>query len=185
MKDIVIISTKDKPIVLTILAALFYTVAIILIGISFYNIQFSLDESVIKERINLFVLIVVFIFGGISFSQKRTMFFDLKKRKFKSQLSVGPIKIGKWQDLPPLNYISVFVIDSKSSFSINLWYDKNKHINIFTFFDKEKAFEIAFEIADQLNIKLLDATKQNNYKYLNMDKLKDKYKNISKEHNEG
>ena len=106
-KDKVIITTKDKPIVLIVLAALFYTIAILLIGVLFYNIQFSLEEPIIKEKIHLLELIVIFIFGGLSFSQKRTMFFDLKKNKFKSQLSVGPFKIGKWQDLPLLNYISV------------------------------------------------------------------------------
>ena len=119
-KDTVIISTKDKPIILVILAAIFYTIALFLIGLSFYDIQFSLDESVMKRRIYLLNLIVVFILGGISFSQKRTMFFDLKNKKFKSQLSVGPFKIGKWQNLPPLNYISVFGVDSKYTFSINL-----------------------------------------------------------------
>ncbi len=175
IKDIVIISTKDKSIVFTVLAALFFTIAIILIGKSFYNMQFSLDESIMKQRITLFELIAVFVFGGISFSQKRTMFFDLKNRKFKSQLSVGPIKIGKWQELPPLKYISVFVTSSKYLFSINLWYDKNKHINISKIWTKEKAIEKAFEIANQLNIRLLDATKSNNYKYLDMDALKLKY----------
>ena len=175
-KDTVIISTKDKPIILVILAAIFYTIALFLIGLSFYDIQFSLDESVMKRRIYLLNLIVVFILGGISFSQKRTMFFDLKNKKFKSQLSVGPFKIGKWQNLPPLNYISVFGVDSKYTFSINLWYDRNKYIKVFTILDKEKAFKTAFEIADQLNVKLLDATERNNYKYLNMDELREKYK---------
>ncbi len=104
------------------------------------------------------------------------MFFDLEKNKFKDQFSIGSFKIGKWQDLPPLNYISVLGIDSKYSFSINLWYDRNKHINIFTIFGREKAFKTAFKIADQLNIKLLDATKRNNYNYLDMDELKKKYK---------
>ena len=174
-KDTVIISTKDKPIILVILAAIFYTIALFLIGLSFYDIQFSLDESVMKRRIYLLNLIVVFILGGVSFSQKRTMFFDLKNKKFKDQLSVGPFKIGKWQDLPPLNYISVFGVDSKYTFSINLWYDRNKYINVFTILDKEKAFKTAFEIADQLKIKLLDATERNNYKYLNMDELREKY----------
>jgi len=172
----VIISSKDRPIWQMVLAALFFTIAIFLIGLSFYNIQFSLDESIMKKRIYLLESIALFSIGGISFSQKNTLFFDLESKKFKDQFSVGLFKIGKWQDLPSLKYISVFGVDSKYYFQINLWYGRNQYINIFTANNKERAFETGFKIANQLNIKLLDATKRNNYKYLDMDKLKEKYK---------
>ena len=175
-KKIVITPSKDKPIVLIILAALFFTIAIFFVFKSFANIEFSLEESVIEERIGMLELIAIFAFGGISFSQKRTLFFDLKKEKFKSQLSVGPFKIGEWQDLPSLNYISVLGIDSKYKFTLNLWYDRNKYIDIFTIRGKEKAFRTAFEIADQLNIYVLDATRRNDYRRLNMEELRKKYK---------
>lgn len=143
---------------------------------SFSNIEFSLDESIIKRRIGFLELIAAFVLGGISFSQKRTLFFDLERKKFKSQLSVGPFKIGDWQSLPPLNYISVVGIDSKYIFTLNLWYDRNKYINIFTIRGKEKAFKTAFEIADQLNIYVLDATRRNDYRRLDMEALRKKYK---------
>jgi len=175
-KNLVIISTKDKPIWQIVLAAIFFTIAIFLIGLSFYNIQFSLDESLIKKRISLLELIAVFTLGGISFSVKNSMFFDLEKKKFKDQFSVGPFKIGKWQDLPPLNYVSVFS-NTRGFFEINLWYNRNKHFNIYTYYDKEEALETGYYIANQLHIKLLDATKRNNYTYLDMNKLKEKYKN--------
>ena len=103
------------------------------------------------------------------------MYFDLDRRKFKSELSVGFIKSGKWQDLPPLNYISIFGVYSKNYFEINLWYDKNKYLNIYTVNDKENAFELGFKIANRLNVRLLDATEKGNFKYLDMVKLKDKY----------
>ena len=172
----VIISTKDKPIWQIVLAALFFTIAIFLLISFFYFFQYNSFEDLIKDITSLLFTVLIFVFGGISFSQKRTMFFDLEKKKFKDQFSIGSLKIGRWQDLPPLNYISVFGVDSKYSFTINLWYDRNKYINIFAIWGREKAFETAFEIASQLNIKLLDATKRNNYKYLDMDELKEKYK---------
>ncbi len=175
-KEIVIISSKDKPIILLILAALFFTIAIFFVVKSFSNIEFSMEESVIEGRIGMLELIAIFTFGGISFSQKRTLFFDLENKKFKSQLSVGPFKIGEWQDLPSLNYISVVGIDSKYRFTLNLWYDRNKYIDIFKIWGREKAFKTAFEIADQLNIYVLDATRRNDYRRLNMEELRKKYK---------
>jgi hypothetical protein len=35
---------------------------------------------------------------------------------------------------------------------------------------------MGFYIVDKLNVKLLDATRPNKYKYLDMDTLKEKYK---------
>ena len=102
------------------------------------------------------------------------MLFDLENKKFKDQFSVGPFKVGKWQDLPPLNYVSVFN-NTRDFFEINLWYAKNKHFNVYTYYDKEEALKTGYYIANQLNIKFLDATKRNDYKYLDMNALKEKY----------
>lgn len=122
-----------------------------------------------------FLAFLAFIMG-LKFSAKNTMFFDLKNRKFKDQIQVGPFKVGKWKDLPKLDYISIFGVYSKHDFEINLWYNKNKYANISTADDKESAFELGFRIANQLNIKLLDATEKNNFKYLDMNVLREKYK---------
>ena len=174
-KNIVIISTKDKPIILVVLAAMFYTIAIFLVGLSFYNIQFSLDESIIKERISILELIAIFTLGGISFSVKNTKFFNLEEKKYKNQYSVGPFKVGKWKALPKLDYVSIFKTP-RDIFEINIWHNKNKHFNIYNYFEKEEALEAGYYIANQLHIKLLDATIPNDYNYLDMNELKEKYK---------
>ncbi len=168
----VIVSTKDKPLLFVVLAGLFFIIAVYLIGLSFYNLQFSLEPNLIQHRVSLIIIIILFIIAGVSLSQKNTMFFDLTNKKFKDQFSVGPFKVGSWQDLPPLNYISIFSVDARL-FEVNLWYDKNEHFNIYTFKNRDKAFETGIQIASQLKIKLLDATERNNYKYVNIDALKE------------
>jgi len=142
--------------------------------LSFYYDQFTLEESLITGRAILFGLIAFSLAVGIRFSQKRTLFFDLEEERYKNQISVGPFKKGKWQYLPSLKYISV--MGAEYSFSVNLWYGRNQHINLFIFWSRKKAFKTAFKIADQLNIKLLDTTRKNNYRYLNMEELRKKYK---------
>ena len=170
------IETKDKPILLQIIAALFFSISIYILGLYIYRFEYISYENFAKNIAALLHVIPLLIFGGISFSGKRTMYFDLENKKFKNELSVGPIKNGIWQDLPTLHYISVFGVDSKYFFFINLWYGKNEYLEIFTVYKKESAFELGYQIAKKLNVKLLDATQKNNYKYLDMDKLKEKYK---------
>jgi len=70
----VIIPSKEKSIVLLILAAMFYTVAFFLVGLSFYYDQFKLEESLITGRAILFGLIAFSMVAGIRLSQKRTLF---------------------------------------------------------------------------------------------------------------
>ena len=130
--NMVIISTKDKPIWQIVLAALFFTVAIYLVGLFFYSFTFEINEERLNRTLKILPSILIFTLGGISFSQKHTMLFDLENKRFKGQFSVGPFKVGKWQDLPSLDYVSVFK-NTKDFFEINLWYAKNKHFNVYMY----------------------------------------------------
>jgi len=60
----------------------------------------------------------------------------------------------------------------KKIFEVNLWYDKNKHWELYEKHDFAEAFAIGFEISELLNIDLLDATKPNNYKWVDKESLK-------------
>ena len=173
---LIVITDRDKPILLLILAALFFSCAVLLLGFFIYFFEFTSLENLIEDIASLLISVSIFIFGGISFSGKNRMYFDLEKNKFKNEFSVGLIKTGKWQDLPPLNYVSVFGVGSKYVFKINLWYGKNEYLKIHTVFGKRQAFKLGYEIARKLGVKLLDATIKNDFKYLDMDVLKKKYK---------
>ncbi len=116
--------------------------------------------------------------GIIIFFFKKGIELDLQKRNFRNFISLFKFRIGKWKDLPDIEYVSVF---STREFSldpslrvdhepgvpktfdiihINLFYDRNKKITSFRTQNRKEAFKVAHEIASILNIDILDATEQ-------------------------
>lgn len=182
-KENVIISEGERPIWQFVIAALFFTLSIFFISYFFYRFGPLIFKNVFAAIVGAmlyFFLAFCAILMGMRFSAKNTMFFDLENNKFKDQYTVGPFIKGKWKLLPKLEYVSVFK-NSKGFFEINIWHRKNKkytdkHFNIYNYHDEEEALETGYYIAKQLNIKLLDATEKGNFKYLDMVKLKEKYK---------
>lgn len=182
-KKNVIISEGERPIWQLVIASLFYTLSIFIIAYYFYqfgSIIFIYPIRAITATVPFLILAFCAMLVGLRFSMKNIMFFDLENRKFKDQYRVGPFKMGRWKLLPKLEYVSVFK-NTRGFFEINIWYIQHKryrerHFNIYNYIDEEDALESGFYIANQLNIKLLDSTEKNNYKYLDMSELKEKYK---------
>ena len=171
-KESVIISEGERPIWQIIIASIFFTISIFFISNIFIS-GIKSEAGLANSIRSIFLSIITFLMG-LKYSTKSIMFFDLKNKKYKNQYSVGPIKVGKWKELLLLEYVSVFK-NGKGIFEINLWYKGNNHFNIYNYFDQEEAFEMGYYIANQLNIKLLDATEKGNFEYLDMFKLKEKY----------
>lgn len=173
----VIISEGERPLWQIIIAAIFFTLSVFFLSYIFKN-GIKSEVGLANSVRSIFLSLITFLMG-LRFSTKNTMFFDLDNKRFKDQYSVGPFKRGKWKLLPKLEYVSVFK-NGREIFEINIWHRKNKkytnkHFNIYNYHDQEDALESGYYIANQLNIKLLDATEKGNFKYLNMTKLKEKY----------
>ena len=108
---------------------------------------------------------------------------DLSSRSYRSTHSVLGLKVGRWQPLPETEYISVFATKEKVTaralsaetthsediIALNLFYDRNKKIKVYQTNSLEDAFEVAFHIADALMIDVLDATRKNDYRWVDTE----------------
>jgi hypothetical protein len=96
--------------------------------------------------------------------------FDLKNRKYREYLTFLGIKGGRWKDIPPVDYVSVYPeriiqdqhvasISSRhveNGFRIALIISSSKRIECEKEQDREKAIEKGRKYATALNCKLLD-----------------------------
>ncbi|APY08631.1 hypothetical protein BWZ20_10095 [Winogradskyella sp. J14-2] len=112
---------------------------------------------------------------------------DLESKTYRKTISVLGIKIGKWNPLPKVDYISVFATnenitvralsaETTNTFPVihlNLFYDNNKKITVYETKNQEDAFDVASHIADALLIDLLDATEKGDFKWVDKNKLRD------------
>jgi len=167
-KKNVIISEGSRPFWQLIIAAFFYTVAIYFLYLFFSTIDLYAKSKAVKSSFSALEAGILAFMAGMGFSSTKDYYFDFKNNRFKPVFRVGPIKIGKWQALKKLEYISIFK-NPKEEFEVNLWYDRNRHFNISLFDVKNDAISEGKQIAKELSIKLLDATIANNHKWLSLE----------------
>ena len=97
---------------------------------------------------------------------------NLEDKKYRTFISFFGFHFGKWKDLPEIEYISVFSTTEKATvralsaettsendvIQLNMFYNGNRKITAYTTTDKKDAFKMAKQIAQILNIDILDAT---------------------------
>ncbi|MGH1386500.1 hypothetical protein [Kordia sp.] len=149
------------------------------------KIVFKEDVLIIKTLLGMValacgivLLITGFLYGfilcGLSFFYLYTdgSEIDFEANKYRTFTEVFGIRYGKWKELPEIDYVSVFsttesvMVRSRSAEArvrsnviiVNLFYNGNHRIKAYTAKKKEKAFQIAKQIAEILKIDILDAT---------------------------
>ena len=168
----IIISEGNRPLWQRIVAALLYTIAIFSLVKFFTVFEFTTASKKLKGSFSL-LEVSIFIFTiAIGFSVVKDVLFDLKNRKYKIQYCVGPIKVGKWQKLPEIEYVSVFKQPKEEGefiYETNLWYNRNLHFNVYENTELDPTFSMGVNVAKILNVRLLDATIANKSKWVNID----------------
>lgn len=172
-KSNLIISEGNRPLWQRILAALFYTLSIMLLYAFFMNVELSFATKNVKGGLGL-IEAAIFVFGlALSFSVIKDVFFNIDTKQYKIQYSAGPFKVGKWKPLPNIEYVSVFkqpLKDGDHIYEVNLWYNRNKHFEVYENPNQDAVFELGKHVAKSLDVKLLDATKPNAHRWVDLQK---------------
>ena len=177
MKSNIIISESERPLWQIPIAALFFSIAAFILLFALYNISFN--EKGLILFLHRLEPCIYFVSVGIAFTFTKSIHIDVKNSKFRPTINLGPIKLGRWQKIENYEYVSVFaqpLQDGGYIFEVNLWYDRNKHFELYEENDYKEAFIIGYELSEELNIDLLDATERNNYKWIDKDEWKAKMK---------
>ena len=100
--------------------------------------------------------------------------FDFEKNKYRKVKSILGLRFGTWQPLPKIDYVSVFATSEtttlrsrsaetnvkNSIIKINLFHNGNHRIEVCRVTDSSKAFNIAKEFSQHLDVDILDATQK-------------------------
>ncbi|WP_412559720.1 hypothetical protein [Winogradskyella sp. MIT101101] len=117
-----------------------------------------------------------FVICGLSFFFVHTtgIEIDLENRKYRKTVSFFSLAFGKWQELPNIDYVSVFKTSETTTvralsaeanvnnevIKLNLFYNTNQKIEAYNTQSEKDAFEKAKQIATILKIDILDATER-------------------------
>lgn len=172
-KGKVIISEGNRPFWHSVVASVFYTLAILLVSMFFFGFEIFPKNGISSQwNFNMLIAATACMAQGILFSSVKFVFFDLSVKRYKEEYRVGPFKTGRWKQLPEIEYVSVFRQPKKDGnfiFETNLWYKKNKHFNIYESAVLEPAVVMGKSVALLLKVNLLDATRPNNHTWINVE----------------
>ncbi|NRD22020.1 hypothetical protein HNV10_02125 [Winogradskyella litoriviva] len=121
------------------------------------------------------VIGVIFLASGLYFFKTEGIEINLDKKTYRKTTNIFNFSFGKWEDLPDIEYVSVFKTTTSSRvwvssastkvsnevIKVNLFYDTNQKIEAFVTDDANDvndAFKVAQQIATALNVDVLDAT---------------------------
>ena len=160
-----IISEKKRPLWQTVMAVVSFTLMFMFLGLTVYGLYEYEGRQAFKAFVSAFNCALFMLVLGLRFSVTTSIWFDLKGRRYKKEHKVGPVRLGKWEQLPDIEYVSVFkqaVIlpgeDDGHVFNVNVWYGHNQHFTIYTNADGKPAYDMALYIAVRLKMDMLDAT---------------------------
>ena len=173
MESAIIISESKRPYWQLVIAALLLTFAFYVLLISCLDISWSFKDVLPMAHSLEFVVFISAI--AIGFCSHKCVYIDIENSRFKPTMEIGFIKIGKWKTIKNYKYVSVFYDPSKSEseqFEVNLWYDQNKHFELYTRNNFRDAMQIAYNLSEELEIDLLDASIKNDYKWIDKEELK-------------
>lgn len=146
----VYITSDSIPFWKNVIAAICYT---ILFFFMYRFIKGMVDDN---PSLLWFVGAIFAFMLGLTFSMRNGFHFDIKNKRFKEDLHVGPFTYGAWEPLPDLEYVSVFNY-KEGFYQINLWIKGNDFYVIAGTDDLNMALETGKSIAKKLHIDLLDA----------------------------
>jgi hypothetical protein len=163
-KDI-IITEKERPSWQNVVAGFCYLLMFLFLALMVYGIYKYEGNQSFKAFVSSFNCALFMLVLGLRFSVITSIYFDMAVSRYKKEYKVGPVRVGKWQQLPNIDYVSVFRQavtlpgeDDGHVFNVNVWYGTNQHFTIYTNADIKRASDMALFIASRLRIELLDVT---------------------------
>jgi len=161
----IIISEKERPFWQKVLAIIAYVLMFLFLGLMVFGVYHYPGRQGFKAFVSSFNFAFFMLIIGLRFSVVTSICFDIAGRRYKKEYRVGPVKAGRWEQLPDIEYVSVFRQavtlpgeDDGHVYNVNVWYGHNRHFTIYTKADSKAAYDMAMYIASRLKIELLDAT---------------------------
>lgn len=156
----------------TLVAAGCFTLTIILMVMFFFGYEiFPEDGMDNRWNFGVFYIAIACAAQGILFSSVKSVFFDLENQKYKEEYKVGPVGLGRWKELPKIEYVSVFrqlKANGSHTYEVNLWMKGNRNFTIYETGELATTFAMGESTAKALKVDLLDATVPNDFKWVDL-----------------
>lgn len=143
-----------------------------LVKLIFSVVLFFLSFYILFDQESMYGLIL--LGPAIRLGMREGVEINLESKRYRKLYWVFAIELGQWKPIPNIEYISVFRTTQKSRarvltaqalasnevFKLNLFYNRNKHIEAYVTASIDDAFKVANQMALALDTEVYDATKE-------------------------
>lgn len=149
-----------------LLASIFFSLIIYMFAmIIYYGFIEVSPEICIRACVTLLLCGTYCLVYGLKFSATKNLLIDLDTSLIVSRYVVGPFSYDVKSKVTTFEYVSFFQ-DKGGEYGTHLWYVKNRHYKMYSFANKEAAYQFSLAISNKLNIDLLDATEKGNFVWI-------------------
>lgn len=147
--DKIFIAGRRRPLWQVLIAAALFTIGFcIFVSFSYHGYK----RGPLFEGTAYGLKMLIYFWGAATaFTFTRGIQIDAQNSKFKNTFKIGPLKLGEWKKIPSPEYVSVFqqpLSNGAYIFEVNLWYDTNKHWELYTNTDYKEAFLIGCDLSE-------------------------------------
>ncbi len=157
-----------------IMASIMYTFAFCpFIGLMYLIFKFDLRDIVIIIELFAYAISisVFFVVPAIKISEENIVKVDLDKKRLFNEYRVVLYKKIEITDVEDFDYVAIN--SNAFGYTITLWYQYNgyRHIQLLTFYKKNKAFLYAKSLCKVIDVDLLDKIDINNPTWIDKSEL--------------
>ena len=172
-KDKLEISEGRPPVSQLIMGALAFSLLIFFLSIFITGHNLLRPEFVYQKfQVGNLYMAIVMAGMGVLLSKSTSIVLDKANKRLQTRWHIGRFGFGKWEELPPVDYISVFKAHKTRSinfdrkapvrYEVNLWLQRGGRKRVYFSYDDEVALNMGVEIAKFLKVDLWDATDPHN-----------------------
>lgn len=148
----VVIRQSPRSLLNRILGAVFFTAML-------YCIYKLLSGTITHGALTGFCLmgVVFFFFLGFACSRSSNFVFDFKRHRFREEFQMGIFKMGAWEPMPDLEYVSISKFED-NNYPLKIYISENDSYLISGFTDAKSARAAAKDIGEKLELDVWDET---------------------------
>ncbi len=155
-----------KRLIFSITFGSFFTLIVYILKPNIYD-RLNTDD-ITRLTVHLIWLFFTLIVSVLPIILRHIIHLNFKQSKIRHSYQLGLFTYHEsWQDLVDLNYISIYKVGDYNR--VNLWYEVNSILNLFTTKSFDEALHNAYHISDKFQIDLLDATTKGNHQWINKE----------------
>lgn len=162
----ILISGGKRSLLFRILSALAFSLSLFFLIIFFTGHNLLMPDLIYKKyQVEALYMAIILFPLGILYSRIKNIFLDVDSNRYMEQWQIGPIKMGKWEQMEEIDFVCVFKSKKASGpdlYEVSIWFKSGRRKELFEYVQDEPAINLGKMIAKKLKRNFKDSSNPHN-----------------------